>query len=124
MSTLGDTAFWILTTLAEGRKHGYGVLRGIGAAGGPPPKVTTLYAALERLEQQGLIAPDGEEIVDGRARRYYVIAPDGRARLERETAQLEARARAGRAALARPRVVPASLRAASPQAISPRTVSA
>lgn len=111
MSTLGDTGFWILTTLAEGRKHGYAVLRDIAAAGSATPKVTTLYAALERLEQQGLIETDGEEIVDGRARRYYVIAPAGRTRLEQETSQLEARARAGRAALSRPRALPASFRA-------------
>ncbi len=116
MNSLGDTGFWILTTLAEGRKHGYAVLRDITAAGDRAPKVTTLYAALDRLEQQGLIAADGEEIVDGRARRYYVIAPPGRTRLEQETARLEARARAARAALAQPRALPASFRATAPRA--------
>ena len=34
-------------------------------------KVATLYAALERLEREGLVAVDGDEAVDGRLRRYF-----------------------------------------------------
>lgn len=101
-SALGDAGFWILTALASGRLHGYAVLSAVRAASGgdADPKVTTLYATLDRLEQRGLIASDGEEIVDGRARRYFVLTPSGTARLRVEVEALEARATAARAALA------------------------
>lgn len=108
MNTLADTGFWILTSLAAGRRHGYAVLRDVADAAGTAPKVTTLYATLERLERQGLIRSDGEEIVDGRARRYFALTEAGTARLEAETIALEARARAARAALASTRVTPAA----------------
>lgn len=38
----------------------------------------TLYGALDRLVDKGLIAVDGEERVQGRRRRYYSITNDGR----------------------------------------------
>ncbi|WP_424445596.1 PadR family transcriptional regulator [Microbacterium sp. CH-015] len=109
MSTLGDTSFWILTSLAGGRKHGYAILRDVAQAAGVAPKATTLYASLERLEQQGLIRADGDEIVDGRARRYFVVTDTGRDGLDARAAEFEERARAARAALmrgARTRAVP------------------
>lgn len=39
--------------------------------------VGTLYGALERLERAGLVAAGAEEIVDGRARRYYRLTEEG-----------------------------------------------
>ena len=36
-------------------------------------KVASLYAALERLQGSGLVEPDGEEVVDGRLRRYFAL---------------------------------------------------
>ena len=48
----------------------------------------TLYAALDRLHAQGLVAPDREETVDGRLRRYYRLTPDGIRALDVETARL------------------------------------
>jgi PadR family transcriptional regulator PadR len=99
--TLSDTAFWILTALADGRLHGYAILREVGQASGAAPKATTLYASLERLEQQGLIRADGDEIVDGRARRYFAVTDAGIQRLEAQAAELEERARAARTALSR-----------------------
>ena len=41
----------------------------------------TLYGALERLDADGLIAMDREEVVDGRLRRYYRLTDEGTARL-------------------------------------------
>jgi len=70
---------------------------GCGALG----RWTTLYASLERLEQQGLIRADGDEIVDGRARRYFVVTDAGRDGLDARAAEFEERARAARAALTR-----------------------
>lgn len=124
MSALADTGFWILTSLAAGRRHGYAVLQDVADASGAAPKITTLYATLERLERQGLIRTDGEEIVGGRARRYFVLADAGRERLEQETAALENRARAARAALSRPRVAPATRAALAPRLTVPRPMTA
>lgn len=112
MSTpLTPPAFWILTALTGGRRHGYDILREtVEASGGRVAlKVTTLYSALERLERDGLIASDGEEIVSGRARRYYVLTDGGGASLATEVEALETQARVARARLAasRPAATPA-----------------
>ncbi len=77
--SLTTSAFWILTVLASGRRHGYDILSETRTAsdGRVSLKVATLYAALERLESEGSIRVDGDEIVNGRARRYYVLTDDG-----------------------------------------------
>ena len=97
-----ESTFWILTSLAEGRRHGYAILRDVErmSEGTVALRVTTLYAALERIVREGLAAEDGEEVVDGRARRYYVLSDAGTDALEAESAALEARARAARQRLA------------------------
>lgn len=100
-SLLAHTSFWILTALASGRRHGYEILRETADAsqGRVSLKVATLYAALDRLEADGLIRPDGEEIVSGRARRYFVITDDGATRLSAEVELMERSTRAARAQL-------------------------
>ncbi|PPF32976.1 PadR family transcriptional regulator [Pseudoclavibacter sp. AY1H1] len=99
-----EAAFWILTALAGGRQHGYGILRDAEelSDGAVKLRVTTLYASLDRLERDGRIQRAGEETVDGRARRYYELTPDGREALKDETARLMARARAAEERLATP----------------------
>ena len=94
-----ETAFWILTALAAGRRHGYGVLNDVQrlSAGAVLLRVTTLYASLERLEREGWIHPAGEEVVDGRARRYYEISDIGRAALITEADRLAVRVAGARA---------------------------
>lgn len=67
-------------------------------------KVTTLYAALERLEREGLIVADGEEVVNGRARRYYQISDAGSDQLRQEVEVLEQSARAARERLTQVRI--------------------
>lgn len=60
----------------------------------------TLYTALDRLEADGVIAVDREEVVDNRLRRYYRLTPTGGARLADEAARLQSHARV---ALMRPK---------------------
>jgi len=48
----------------------------------------TLYAALDRLADDGLIAVDREEQVDGRLRRYYRLTNDGAGALHAEVERL------------------------------------
>jgi len=100
MPVMQETTYWILTSLTGGRRHGYALLKEISdlTEGRVGLKVTTLYAALDRLQQRGLIANDGEETVDGRQRRYVVLTADGAAALTFEVRRL---ADAGRRAAAR-----------------------
>ena len=82
----------ILTSLAQGRQHGYGIITDVKAISGGRIRLRpgTLYNALDRLRAEGLIEVDREEIVDGRLRRYYVLTPEGSNRLSIEAARLRA----------------------------------
>jgi DNA-binding PadR family transcriptional regulator len=53
----------------------------------------TLYAALDRLTDGGLVEVCGEEIVDGRARRYYRLTDRGRQALRAEAERMVKAAR-------------------------------
>lgn len=99
---LTPSGFWILTVLASGRRHGYDILSQTRTAseGRVSLKVATLYAALERLVSDGSIRADGDEIVDGRARRYYVLTDAGAARLEEEARSMAEAAKAAQRHLA------------------------
>jgi len=81
--------YLVLATLADGRKHGYGIIQGVSEVSGGTTtlKAGTLYAMLDRLETEGLILGDGEEVIDGRLRRYYKLTPDGTTALAEESKQ-------------------------------------
>ena len=74
-----EATFLILTALAAGSQHGYGIITDVHAISGGRVqlKAGTLYAALERLRADKLIQVDREEIVDSRLRRYYRLTPAG-----------------------------------------------
>lgn len=110
---LTPVSFWILTAIADERRHGYDIIREAAdvSGGAIALKITTLYAALERLEREGFIRSDGDEIVNGRARRYFRATDDGTRALLAEVAELERMARAARVRLARPRAALAQSRA-------------
>jgi PadR family transcriptional regulator PadR len=97
-----EPTFLILASLAGGRKHGYALIKEAEelSDGRVKLKVGTLYAALDRLEQQGAIGIDGDEVVDGRARRYYALSEGGRQLLETEVTRLERNAAQARVRLA------------------------
>ncbi|MEU7738902.1 helix-turn-helix transcriptional regulator [Nonomuraea sp. NPDC049158] len=85
-----EPTFLILTALAAGPQHGYGIITDVVRISGERVRLRagTLYAALDRLQMEGLVAADQEEVVDGRARRYYRLTPDGELRLAAEAEQL------------------------------------
>jgi DNA-binding PadR family transcriptional regulator len=114
-SSMAQPVFWILTVLAGGRRHGYEIMRETATASAERValKATTLYAALDRLEREGSIRADGEEVVNGRARRYYRITDDGSARLAAEVELLEHSARAARASISTGRAAAVSPRVAA-----------
>jgi PadR family transcriptional regulator PadR len=108
LNEMREPTFWVLTVLAAGRRHGYSLIEETNqlSGGRVELKVATLYAALERLTEQGLVEPDGDEVVDGRTRRYFRLTVDGATRLESEVERLEANAREARARLPKsPRTV-------------------
>lgn len=93
-----EPSFLILAALAAERAHGYRVIQEVErlSEGRLKLRAGTLYAALDRLESDGLLELDGQEVVDGRNRRYYAITTEGRTVLEDEIARIEANAAAAR----------------------------
>lgn len=96
-----EATFLILTALASGSRHGYGIITEVSkiSDGRVRLRAGTLYAALERLRGDGLIEVDREEIVDSRLRRYYRLTGEGETRLAAEAARLRANARTALARL-------------------------
>ena len=89
-----EPTFLILTALAAGAQHGYGIMTDVASISGGRVRLRagTLYAALDRLRGDGLIDADREEIVDGRLRRYYRLTPSGADALAAETARMRSNA--------------------------------
>ncbi len=89
-----EPTFLILTALAAQPLHGYGIVQAVAelSDGEVALRPGTLYGALDRLDQQGLIALDREEAVDGRLRRYYRLSDGGTAALTEQVERLRRRA--------------------------------
>jgi DNA-binding PadR family transcriptional regulator len=89
-----EATFLILTALAGGSQHGYGIITDVEQISDRRVRLRagTLYTALERLRADGLIEADREEIVDSRLRRYYRLTATGAERLAAEAARLQANA--------------------------------
>ncbi|MFJ6623415.1 PadR family transcriptional regulator [Kitasatospora sp. NPDC091335] len=82
----------VLTALADEPRHGYAILQEVLAITEGRTKMLTgtLYTALDRLLQQGLIQVDHEEVVNGRLRRSFALTEQGRGVLAEETRRLRA----------------------------------
>ena len=91
---LRPVEFDVLLSLADGDRHGYGIIQETESRtdGRVRLELGTLYRALRRMEEQGLIArtpaPEGEEDADER-RRYYALTALGRAVAAAETRRME-----------------------------------
>jgi len=77
---LNEQRFLILTALAGGPLHGYGLVAEIAEItdGETRPRPGALYHGLDKMLEQQLVAVDREEIVDGRLRRSYALTGLGR----------------------------------------------
>ena len=97
---LTESTFYILLSLAPGKKHGYAIMKDVEALSGE--KVTlstsTLYSALGRLLDQGLIERLSEEPEKhpGLPRKAYVLTANGRRVLVAETSRMQALVMAAR----------------------------
>ena len=91
-----EATFLILTALAAGSQHGYGIITDVQeiSDGRVRLRAGTLYTALDRLRADELIDIDREEIVDNRLRRYYRPTPTGSELLAAVAARLQAHAAA------------------------------
>lgn len=52
-----EPSLLILTSLSGGPKHGYAIMQDVERSTGRPMGAGTLYAALVRLEERGLVEP-------------------------------------------------------------------
>jgi DNA-binding PadR family transcriptional regulator len=88
---LSTAVFHILVALADRDRHGYSIMQDVSARTGGKVRLSagTLYSAIRRMLEQGLIEETGESPdpkSDDQRRRYYRLT-----RLGREAAAAEAR---------------------------------
>ena len=102
MASMREPTFLILTAIAAEPRHGYGIIQDVEQLSGGRVTLApgTLYAALDRLADEGLIEADREETVNGRLRRYYRLSAAGAAALDAEIREMSARVAAASARLA------------------------
>jgi DNA-binding PadR family transcriptional regulator len=95
--------FLILTALAAQPLHGYGIIQSVTnlSQGEVTLRPGTLYGALDRLHEQGLVEIDHEEAVDGRLRRYYRLSDSGAGALAAQADRLRRHAAAAETELGR-----------------------
>jgi DNA-binding PadR family transcriptional regulator len=98
---LRSVEFDVLLSLATGERHGYGIIQDAEARGFmAAPEVGTLYRALRRMQDQGLIDAsarrEAPEAGDER-RHYYRITPLGLQVARAEARRLAALTRAAMA---------------------------
>jgi DNA-binding PadR family transcriptional regulator len=86
-----DPSLLILSSLADGPKHGYGMMNDIETMTGVRLGAGTLYGALARLESAGLI----EAIASTDRRRPYRLTARGIAALREQLALLQRLASTG-----------------------------
>ena len=81
----------ILKSLATESRHGWAIAKRIQAVYGDVLQIKqgSLYPALHRLEQQGLIKAEWRENETGREAKFYSLTQAGRAHLRQELSQWE-----------------------------------
>ncbi len=104
---LTPVTFHILLSLAQEVAHGYQIKRVVEerTSGAVRLGAGTLYAALRRMTEDGLIEEteppeDSLDVEPGERWRFYAITAEGREALEAEIARLESDLEAARAAFA------------------------
>ena len=88
---MSDPSLLVLASLADGDKHGHAMILDIEAFAGTRLGPGTLYGAITRLEERGLIRP----LSSSDRRQPYKITADGRAYLREQLAGMEQIVRTG-----------------------------
>jgi DNA-binding PadR family transcriptional regulator len=97
---LSTVVFEILVTLASGECHGYLIMSDVKARTGQPLRPGSLYRALNRLLDDGLIEELDERpdpALDDERRRYYRLTDLGRSVARAEAGRLAAQVQSARA---------------------------
>lgn len=91
LGRFADPSLLILTSLADGAKHGYAIMTDVAAFSGVTMEPGTLYGALSRLERRGWVRPlDSEE-----RRKPYEITAKGQEVLREQLASMQKIVRVG-----------------------------
>ena len=88
---MSDPNLLVLSSLADGDKHGYAMMEDIERFSGLRLGPGTLYGAITRLEQRGWIRP----VSSSDRRQPYTLTPAGRAYLKDQLENLERVVKAG-----------------------------
>jgi DNA-binding PadR family transcriptional regulator len=96
---LPSLSYYVLLALGDGAAHGWAVIRRIRelTEGAADPSSGSLYLAMVRLEDDGLIAESPTPAGDDARRRYYRLTPFGRDVARAESQRLERLIRRARA---------------------------
>jgi PadR family transcriptional regulator PadR len=88
--TIREQSYFALASLLDGPLHGYAIIRRAEELSGGRVRMAagTLYAALDRLSAEGLVHVVDEEVVNGRARRYYDLTDEGHTVLRAEAERM------------------------------------
>lgn len=92
LGRFSDASFLVLSSLADGPKHGYAMMEDILAFSGTALEPGTLYGAIARLEKRGWI----EALPAEDRRRPYRITSEGTLALRQQVATMEQVVSAGR----------------------------
>ncbi len=90
---LTSTVFHILLALADGEKHGYGIMKAVAdeTQGQMQIRIGSLYGAIRRMTEARLIEETNERpdpALDDERRRYYGLTDFGRRVLSAEAARI------------------------------------
>jgi PadR family transcriptional regulator PadR len=90
MTGLREPTYFILAALQAEALHGYAIIKRADelSAGRVRLATGTLYTALDRLTGEGLVSVVKNEVINGRARRYYTLTDEGRTALRAEAVRM------------------------------------
>ena len=91
LGRFAEPALLILVSLSDGAKHGYAMMTDIETTTGRPMGPGTLYAALARLEERGLIEP----LPPVERRRPYKLTGVGASILAEQLSEMQSLASLG-----------------------------
>jgi DNA-binding PadR family transcriptional regulator len=92
LGRFADPSLLILTSLADGPRHGYAIMTDVAGFSGVQMEPGTLYGALSRLERRGWVHP----LATQERRRPYEITAAGQSVLAEQLASMQQIVRIGR----------------------------
>ena len=88
---LTPAVFHILLALADGPRHGYGIMKSVKETANLEMGPGTIYGSIQRMEDAGMVSEVAATEVDGDGdgrRRYYDLTPNGRGSLQTESGRV------------------------------------